>query len=78
MEEMLQKLKCNLQKVVSRMKYQADKSISEREFKVGDWVFLKLQAYRQGSIEKRKSNKLSPQFYGPYETVARVRLVATR
>lgn len=41
-EEMLRRLKCNLQKAVSRIKHQDDKGRSERDFKVGDWVFLKL------------------------------------
>lgn len=75
-EEMLRILKSNLHKAVNRMKVQADKGRSEREFKIGDWVFLKLQAYRQGTVEKRRSDKLSPRFYGPYEVIAKVGSVA--
>nr|GEW79468.1 hypothetical protein [Tanacetum cinerariifolium] len=33
--------------VMDRMKSKADKKRSEREFKEGDWVYLKLQPYRQ-------------------------------
>lgn len=75
-ERMLAVLKVNLQNAFSRMKQQADKSRSDKEFKVGDWVFLKLQSYRQVSIENRRSAKLSPRFFCPYEIIARVGKVA--
>lgn len=75
-KEMLKQLKTNLQVAANRMKQQADRGRSEREFKVGEWVFLKLQSYRQSTLERRKSEKLSPRFYGPYEIVARVGPVA--
>jgi hypothetical protein len=47
-----------------RMKRQADKSRSERQFAVVDWVFLKLQPYIQSSVSHRSSQKL--RFFGPY------------
>lgn len=58
------------------MKQQADKRRSERAFEVGDWVLLKLQAYRQQSVERRRSEKLSPRFFGPYEILEKVGPVA--
>jgi hypothetical protein len=61
-----------------RMKRQADKDRSERSFKVGDWVFLKLQPYTQASVANRSSQKLSFRFFGPYKVEARVGAVAYR
>ncbi|KAJ9562552.1 hypothetical protein OSB04_007712 [Centaurea solstitialis] len=43
-------LQDNLAKAQQRMKLQADKHRSERIFSVGDWVYLKLQPYRQHSV----------------------------
>ena len=36
----------NLVAAQTQMKQQADKHRSEREFEVGDWVFLRLQPFR--------------------------------
>ena len=47
---MLRQAKKNLQKAQERMKIFADKKKSDRVFQVGDWVWLKLQAYRQMSV----------------------------
>lgn len=69
---MLELLKHNLVEAQSRMKQQADKHHSEREFEVGDWVFLRLQPYKQVSVQVRSSKKLSPSFYGPYKVLDHV------
>ncbi|XP_075099353.1 uncharacterized protein LOC142176168 [Nicotiana tabacum] len=61
-----------LRKAQNRMKQQADKHRTDREFSVGDWVYLKLQPYRQSSIAIRKSLKLSTKFYGPYQVFKRI------
>jgi len=42
-----------------RMKEQADSHRSEREFSVGDFVYLKLQPHIQTSVATRCNNKLS-------------------
>jgi hypothetical protein len=68
-------LEHNLVAAQARMKQQADKHRSEREFEVGDWVFLRLQPFRQKSMCK-KLGKLSPKFYGPYKVIQRVGMVA--
>ncbi|KAG8637932.1 hypothetical protein MANES_15G175412v8, partial [Manihot esculenta] len=39
---------------------------------VGDKVLLRLQPYRQTSVAKRRNQKLSARFYGPFVIVERV------
>jgi hypothetical protein len=46
-------LKQHLNRACVRMKNQADKERSERDFMVGDLVFLKLQPYVQSSLAPR-------------------------
>jgi hypothetical protein len=59
-----------------RMKLQEDKGRSEREFQIGDMVFLKLQPYVQTSVTPRSSQKLSFRYFGPYHVLSRVGIVA--
>ncbi|GMI86211.1 hypothetical protein HRI_002290400 [Hibiscus trionum] len=58
------------------MKFYADKQRSERQFQVGDEVYLKLQPYRQSSIALRSNLKLAARFYGPYKVIKKIGLVA--
>ncbi|XP_075092505.1 uncharacterized protein LOC142172731 [Nicotiana tabacum] len=50
--------------------------MTDREFSVRDWVYLKLQPYRQSSVAIRKSFKHSSKFYGPYQVLKRIRNAA--
>ena len=69
-QEVLQLLKDNLNLAQNRMKQQADQYRNERSFDVGDWVFLRLQPYKQMSLNKaKKDNKLSRKYYGPYKVL---------
>ncbi|KAL0287402.1 UNVERIFIED_CONTAM: hypothetical protein Sradi_7125900 [Sesamum radiatum] len=61
----LRLLKDNLHQAQQRMKLCADKRITEREFEVGDKVFLKLQPYRQTSVSLKEQLKLSAKYYDP-------------
>jgi hypothetical protein len=70
-------LKENLLSAQSRMKSQADKHRLERSFQVGEWVFLRLQPFRQKSVS-RKHGKLAARFYGPFQIVEKVGAVAYR
>ena len=60
-QEVHQLLKDNLNLAQNRMKQQADQHHNERSFDVGDWVFLRLQPYKQISLKQaKKDNKLLP------------------
>jgi hypothetical protein len=69
-------LKEHLYKAQKRMKTFADKHRSNRQFNVGDWVYLRLQPYRQNSIAVRKHLKLSPRFFGPFKVLSKIGIVA--
>jgi hypothetical protein len=71
-------LKSNLLQAQQRMKKFADQHRTERSFGTGDWVYLKLQPYRQLSISGKQNQKLSPRFYGPFEIEQRIGKVAYR
>ncbi|XP_012468976.1 uncharacterized protein LOC105787074 [Gossypium raimondii] len=77
-EAMRKMLKFHLSRAQDRMKQMADKWRSEREFQVGDLVYLKLQPYRQHSLHKFRNQKLSPRHFGPFPVEARVRKVVYR
>lgn len=66
----------HLLRAQQRMKRQADKGRSECSFQVGDAVFLKLQPYVQPSLAPRANQKLAFKFFGPYQVVERISLVA--
>ncbi|WVZ95473.1 hypothetical protein U9M48_041234 [Paspalum notatum var. saurae] len=69
-------IKQHLERAKVRMKKQADKGRSEREFQVSEWVFLKLQPYVESSLAPRANQKLAFKFFGPYQILARVGKVA--
>ena len=58
------------------MKHQANKGRTDREFQVGDFVYVKLQPYHQNSVVNRRCLKLAAKFFGPYQIVGRVGKVA--
>jgi hypothetical protein len=60
------------------MKQQADKHRTEREFELGDWVFVRLQPYKQLSLKQQGKNKLAPRFYEPYQVNKKISQVVYR
>lgn len=73
---LLDSLRQNLLKAQQRMKTQADKGRREVQFQIGDWVYLKVQPYRFKSLARKRNEKLSPRFYGPYQILEKIGAVA--
>lgn len=71
-QQLLSLLKHNLGVAQERMKWYAGK----RSFAVGDQVYLRLQPYKQASVQHKKLGKLAPQFYGPFQVLQKVGLVS--
>jgi hypothetical protein len=69
-------IKQHLHRASLRMKKQADKGRSERQFQVGDLVFLKIQPYVQMSLAPRANAKLSYKFFGPFPVLELIGSVA--
>ncbi|RVW69998.1 Retrovirus-related Pol polyprotein from transposon 17.6 [Vitis vinifera] len=75
-DAILRELRYNLLLAQDRMKCQADQHRREASFLVGDYVYLKIQPYRQTSMAFRSSMKLAPCFFDPYKVIAKVGPVA--
>lgn len=68
----------HLNRAKQRMKRQADEHRLERQFQIGDLVFVKIQPYVQSSLAQRSDQKLAFKFFGPYRILARVASIAYR
>ncbi|XP_075645875.1 uncharacterized protein LOC142617069 [Castanea sativa] len=68
----LDTLKTHLVATQARMKFQADKNRQDRSFEVRDWVFLRLQTYRQQSLASKGRWKLSPMYFGLFQVLQKI------
>ncbi|VFQ76676.1 unnamed protein product [Cuscuta campestris] len=75
---MLGDLKLQLHKMQQRMRDRANQHRREVSFAVGDLVLLKLQPYRQHSVARPRSLKMSRRYYGPFEVMEHIGEVAYR
>lgn len=60
------------------MKLNADSKRRDVSYAVGDWVYVKLQPFRQHSVSGYSHHKLSKRFYGPFQITERIGEVAYR
>ncbi|KAF2320182.1 hypothetical protein GH714_025093 [Hevea brasiliensis] len=74
-EDTIQLLKHHLHQAATRMKQLADRRRTERQFQIGDLVFLKSKPFMQVSVT-RSHHKLYHKYYGPFPILDRVDSVA--
>nr|GEV41505.1 hypothetical protein [Tanacetum cinerariifolium] len=72
----LAQLKVNLTHAQARMKKYADQKRRDLNFSVGDFILVKLQPYRQLSVKLHKNQKLRMCYFGPFQIIQKVGLVA--
>nr|GEX51401.1 Ty3/gypsy retrotransposon protein [Tanacetum cinerariifolium] len=77
-QRLLALLKDTLAKTRQRMTDQANKHRLDKEFQVGEFVYLRLRVYRQTTVAKRDVQKLSRRYFGPFQILERIRKVAYR
>ena len=75
-QDILRALKDNMATAQNKQKLYADRGQVERQFEVGDLIYLRLQPYRQSSLKQKGDEKLKPRFYGPYRVIRRIGQVA--
>jgi hypothetical protein len=69
-------LRSRLAAAQNRMKVQANKKRSDKQFQVGELVLLKLQPYVQSSVVNRPYPELAYKYFGPFKVLQRIGVVA--
>nr|GEX41985.1 Ty3/gypsy retrotransposon protein [Tanacetum cinerariifolium] len=72
MEQAIAMLQFHLKRSKNRIKSMADKHRSDKNFKVGMKVYLKLQPYRQSTVRQGTHHKFTAKYYGPFVVIAKV------
>ncbi|CAM8999301.1 unnamed protein product [Rhodiola kirilowii] len=75
-DHILQQLKTNIERAQLRMRQQANRHRTDKSFNIGDWVYIRLQPYRQNSVRNQRTSKLAKRFFGPFEVIATIGPVA--
>ena len=60
------------------MHNQVNKHCTDVQFSIGDWVFVKLQPYRQLSVLTVSPTNFLSVFFGPFHIIERIGSVAYR
>ncbi|GKE13785.1 ty3-gypsy retrotransposon protein, partial [Tanacetum coccineum] len=73
---LLSQLKINLTRAQAKMKKYADRKRRDLDLAVGDFVFVKLQPYRQLSLKLQRNQKLGMRYFGPFKILQKIGPVA--
>lgn len=76
MEQAINLIKFHLTRAQDRMRSLANKHITDRDFDVGNWVYVKLQPHRQVTIRQGQQTNLSSKYYGPFMILEKIGAVA--
>ncbi|CAA6665887.1 unnamed protein product [Spirodela intermedia] len=76
--EKVSKLLLEYDMILNYMRFHLLRKHKDVQLKVGDWVFLKIQPFKQQSLRRHARTKLSVKFFAPFQIFNRVRAVAYR
>jgi len=75
-DHVISQLKIQLQKAQQYMKATTDTKQRDVQFEIGDMVLVKLQPYRQQSLQLRKNHKLNLCFFGHFPIIVKIGPIA--